>query len=477
MTAQVASPSPSPTVAAGPLLGLAGDIEPAVISRFLAEPAWLLDDRRAAEALARELPGESNSLFTGYHDLRAVRFGELTGYERSGEAATVASELPEGAAGFVHIRENAVVARALSSAATAAGVVLDTFTNVLRRDPALLRGLIEGGVTLPADDRFAQVSRAAFVAGLVLRVPDGVHVDGPIVIRWSSGAPGRALIGRTIIALGRGASASVLEEQAPAGTASAHSADLGQATAPPADGLQGLYMGTTEVVLGEGATLDFAGEENIGPSAVVFVNRHSRLDTGASLRWSLATIGGAFVKSRIDNVLAGRGSSVRQAEIGFGSGSQFFDLTSYTHHLGQDTTGDLLSKGVFLGQSRGYFKGLIRIERSARGTDSFLGEFAMLLAKKARSVAIPSLEIDQPDVRRAAHSSSVGPIDDSQVFYLMSRGLSREIARKFIVLGFLEPVVARIPLPGAQDRLRELLDAKWDAAAGGVTSLGGAPFA
>ena len=85
----------------------------------------------------------------------------------------------------------------------------------------------------------------------------------------------------------------------------------------------------------------------------------------------------------------------------------------------------------------------------------------MLLTKKARSVTIPSLEIDQPDVRRASHSSSVGPIDEVQLFYLMSRGLPRDLARKFIVMGFLEPVVARIPLAEAQDRLRRLLEQKW----------------
>jgi Fe-S cluster assembly scaffold protein SufB len=152
---------------------------------------------------------------------------------------------------------------------------------------------------------------------------------------------------------------------------------------------------------------------------------------------------------------------VHQAEIAFGGGDQRFDLTSYTRHQGMDTTGDLLSKGIFQGTSRGFFKGLIQIERSARGTDSFLGEFSMLLDRKARSVTIPSLEIDQPDVRRASHSSSVGPIDEAQIFYLMSRGISRDLARRFIVLGFLEPVVARIPLPAAQDRLRELLDRKW----------------
>ena len=56
---------------------------------------------------------------------------------------------------------------------------------------------------------------------------------------------------------------------------------------------------------------------------------------------------------------------------------------------------------------------------------------------------------------------SAGPIDESQVFYLMSRGIDRETARKFIVLGFLEPVVARVPLADAQDRLRQLLEQKW----------------
>ncbi len=114
-------------------------------------------------------------------------------------------------------------------------------------------------------------------------------------------------------------------------------------------------------------------------------------------------------------------------------------------------------------------KGMIVIDRSAVGTDSFLGEFGMNLSKATRSVAIPSLEIDQPDCRRAAHSSSVGPIDESQLFYLESRGIPPDEARKFIVLGFLEPVVARVPLADARDRLRERLEEKWDAGVGAGT--------
>ncbi len=219
--------------------------------------------------------------------------------------------------------------------------------------------------------------------------------------------------------------------------------------------------------MADGATLDFAGEQDFGPGTATFVSRQSRVGADATIHWAVANLGGRFQRSRIENLLEGRGATVKQVEIGFGDGKQLFDQTSYTRHIGRDTTSDLLNKGVYTGSSRGYVKGLIDIPHSGRGTDSFLGEFSMLLERTARSVTIPSLEIDQPDCRRAMHSSSVGPIDETQVFYLMSRGLSREEARKAIVMGFLEPVVARIPLPAAQDRLRELLERKWPA--GGAT--------
>jgi Fe-S cluster assembly scaffold protein SufB len=262
------------------------------------------------------------------------------------------------------------------------------------------------------------------------------------------------------VSLGRGAHASLFEEQLASAMASRESGSKADAT----------WWGTTEVSLAEGATLNVASEQDFGPGTAVFVTRQARVGTNASIDWAIASVGGRLQRSRIENLLVGRGASVKQAEIGFGDGKQLFDLTSYTRHSGEDTTSDLLSKGVFTGSARGYIKGLIEIARSARGTDTFLGEFSMLLQRSARSVTIPSLEIDQPDVRRAMHSSSVGPIDENQVFYLMSRGLSREAARKAIVLGFLEPVVARIPLPDAQDRLRGLLERKWPEGAARLTA-------
>jgi Fe-S cluster assembly protein SufB len=441
------------------------------IADLYREPDWMRAERHDALRLAHELPIETNPLFTLYVDLRAAKLGEIEPYLETGDAAEVSTAVPEGAAGILAIAEDRVVARALSPAAESAGVVLDTLANALVRRPELvkrIRTLAEGGRSLPENDRMGQLARALSALGVLVHVPDGVQLAEPLVIRWSVGAAGRGLMARTLVDIGAGAGVKILEEQVP--TDGPARPDSEGAPDSSAGGVQSLWWGTSEVHLADGATLDFAGQQDFGPSTLAFVNRHATLERDAQLRWALASVGGLIHKSRIDNRLVGRGSSVQQAEIGFGAASQLFDLTSYTRHIGQDTTGDLLSKGVFLDRSRGYFKGLIDIEKTAKGTDSFLGEFSMLLNKKARSVTIPSLEIDQPDVRRASHSSSVGPIDETQLFYLMSRGLPRELARKFIVLGFLEPVVARIPLAEAQERLRELLEQKWPAAAEAATA-------
>jgi Fe-S cluster assembly scaffold protein SufB len=434
------------------------------------EPDWLRDERLAAWQAFEALPVESNQLYTPYVDLRGAVLDEVRPWVRTaigpaGGAAT-ATELPDGVDGLVELREDQVEALVLSPAASAAGVVLETFGAALARDPKGFRSDLEGGTTLPGNDKLAQLARGFWSQGVRLVVPDHVHLAHPILVRWGSGNPGRALITRTLVRLGTGSEISLVEEQVPSG------ADIDCAAGETVP--QGFFHGTTEVILGAGAQLAVAAIQDLGPRQVAFQHRTSRIGEGASLHWALAQLGSRLVRSRVDNRLEGDRSSVEQAEIVFGGEEQLFDLTSYTTHIGRDTTGNLLSKGALLDRAKSYMKGLITIEKSAVGTDSFLGEFGMNLAKATRSVAIPSLEIDQPDCRRAMHSSSVGPIDANQLFYLESRGIAPDEARKFIVLGFLEPVVARVPLEAVQERLRELLEEKWAAGSDGTAGSAGA---
>ena len=413
------------------------------------EPEWLREARAAAAVSYDGLPIEANQLYTPYVDLRAADLADVLAYSTSADIEPATGTL-EDADVLVELDEDRVVRLERSPEAAAAGVVVETFAQALARDPAEFRSHLAAGPGLPAD-KLAQLTAAAWSQGLSISLPDGVRLERPILVRTLAGEPGRALFARTLVTLGRGAHAALVEE-------------LTSPPDPPASAGQALYAGTTEVALDDEAELDVASVQEFGPREVAFQHRVARIGEAATLRWALGQLGGRLVRSRVDNVLAGDRSTVEQVEIVFGSDEQLFDLTSYTRHLGRDTTGNLLAKGALLDGARSFMKGLITIERSAVGTDSFLGEFGMNLSKKARAVAIPSLEIDQPDCRRAAHSSSVGPIDETQLFYLESRGIPPDEARKFIVLGFLEPVVARVGHPAAQERLRERLEAKWAAA-------------
>ena len=453
----VATPAPAAAQRQGPNDLTLGFVDEATVRRTAgatSDPDWLLADRLEGLAAFGALPIETNPLYTTYVDLRNARLGATRPYSAPASFAPGSSAmkaLPEGAAAFAEITENRVTALVLSPEARDAGVVLETLAQLRARDPKLMQSLLEGGCALPENDKLAQMTRALWSDGLLIQVPDGVRLERPIVVRWAVGTPDTALICRTIISVGEDAQVSVLEEQ------------VSNTSTPAAGESQAFFAGTPEVKIGAGSTLYFAGLTDLSLRHVAFPHRSAVLGRGATVRWALAQLGSRIIRSRIDNRLEGDGSTVEQAEIVFGSADQLFDLTSYTRHIGRDTTGNLLSKGALADRSRAYMKGLATIDMPAHGTDSYLGEFAMLLSRQARSVAIPSLEIDQPDCRRVAHASSVGPIDETQLFYLESRGLDPEDARRAIVLGYLEPVVARVPLESARDRLRELLEAKWDA--------------
>ena len=396
------------------------------------EPDWLRTERLEAAQAFEAMPVESNNLYTPYVDLRAASLDAARPYVLDG---------PPG------------LGDDLEDLQLPAGVHVETMSQWLARDPAGFRATIEGGSTLPSNDKLAQLARGFWSHGRHVEIAPGVRVEAPIELRWPSASPGRAMITRTIVQLGADASAQIVEQQVACGP----DIDCAEGQTVP----QGFFHGTTEVVLGAGSKLEMASIQDLPASQIAFQHRHAAIGEGATLHWALAQLGSRLVRSRVDNRLEGDRSSVEQVEIVFAGAEQLFDLTSYTRHLGRDTTGNLLSKGALLDRSRSYMKGLITIEKSAIGTDSFLGEFGMNLSKAARAVAIPSLEIDQPDCRRAMHSSSVGPIDATQLFYLESRGIPPDEARKVIVLGFLEPVVARVPLDAARDRLRELLEEKW----------------
>ena len=376
--------STSPLVRARPVRRSPADLPFRFADRGLAqalaaergEPAWLRKERLEAWKAFEALPVESNQLYTPYVDLRAAKLEGARPYVRTAVASAKSGEgVPDGVAAIIEIVEDGVGAIGLSQAAAKAGVTLETLGAALARDPKGVRADLEGGHSLPSGDKLAALARGFWSQGIRLVVPPRVRLAEPILIRWRSSRPERALITRTLVRLGDGAAASIVEEIEP--------------SAPPvacAEGEevpQGLFHGTTEVTLGPGRP----ARHRLHPGPADRARSRSCIAAPPSARAPRCTgrspsSARGSSASRVDNRLEGDRSSVEQVEIVFGGDDQLFDLTSYTRHLGRDTTGNLLSKGALLDRARSYMKGLITIEKSAVGTDSFLGEFGMNLSKR-----------------------------------------------------------------------------------------------
>ena len=112
-------------------------------------------------------------------------------------------------------------------------------------------------------------------------------------------------------------------------------------------------------------------------------------------------------------------------------------------------------------KSQALIKGMIRIDQPAKNSKAYLSEHAMLLDKESFATAIPGLEVSTNDVK-ATHACSVAQIDPELLFYVMSRGLNYDDAKRVLVLGFFEPAIQRIPLKDLREMIRKMVRNKWD---------------
>lgn len=189
-------------------------------------------------------------------------------------------------------------------------------------------------------------------------------------------------------------------------------------------------------------------------------NSKALCEKDAQIRWTLGYFGGKVHRSRSESIFLKDGASAEDVEVVFGNNQQKFDLVSDLSHVGQHTKGRILSNSVLRNSSESVFKGMIRIGKDAKNANAYLAGHSILLSPEAKSDAIPGLEILTNDVK-ATHSASVAQIDADQIFYMMTRGLSEDEAKKFIVLGFLEPAISRISSEELRETIRDIIEAKW----------------
>ncbi|OGG21213.1 hypothetical protein A3D03_04825 [Candidatus Gottesmanbacteria bacterium RIFCSPHIGHO2_02_FULL_40_13] len=152
-------------------------------------------------------------------------------------------------------------------------------------------------------------------------------------------------------------------------------------------------------------------------------------------------------------IINGKKTEVQILGIIIGQGKQKINLYTLQDHLKPESKSDLLIKSVLFDEAKFYYQGLIKIEKDAQKSNAYQKNQNILMSPKSWADSRPTLEILANDVR-CTHGATVGKIDQEQIYYLTSRGLSEKIAQKMLLEGFLNEIILRIPDEKLQDEIR-----------------------
>lgn len=419
--------------------------------QFLAsrqEADWIKNARRAAfeifeEKYAQELDPEEWKRV----DIRTFQPGKFSVAAASGQATATSGfetllQKSSEFAGAVEYLDGECVASRLSDDLKAKGVLFGNLSDLLDQHRAILEPLFMQKCVRPDQDRFSAWHAAFWTGGTILYVPRNVVIDAPLYSLIALAREGAADLSHTLIVLEDGASATLLEETC--------SADPNR---------PGLHIGAVELLVGSGAHLRYVQLQNWNQNTWHFAHQSGRVGRDGFLQWTVGGIGAKTAHINQHVHLDGKGSTAEVNGVTFAINKQLLSYyTQQTHHA-ENTRSDLLYKDVLRDRARVIWRGMIKVDPAGQKTDGYQRNDALLLSEQSRMDAIPGLEIEADDVR-CTHGATAGRVDQEQVFYCMSRGMTEYEAMHMIVEGFFHGVYDRIPVEAVRETLSRAVEKK-----------------
>jgi len=362
------------------------------------------------------------------------RFTDLKGFDPEAWTANGATEIASpptmlelDASGVVYIGE-----AGLEIASAPEGIRFER----LPEDHDLLYSLVG------FDEKFAAHNAAMWEHGLLVHVPRGVVLEKPLYVRIANAVDRGSLFWRLLVVAEPESRFALIEEYV--------------SSTPE---LASYTNAAVEIVVQQAAKVEYVSVQNLSRATWHFASHHARVERDAELDWVTGGFGSAKGKVRIQNDLAGVGATSRVTGAYFADGSQHLDYDTFQEHIAPSTTSDFAFKGALRDNARAVWRGMIRVEEGAQKTNAYQENRNLLLSKSAHADSIPGLEIMANDVR-CTHGATLGQVDREQLFYLMTRGLTRAEAERLIVRGFFQDVLDRVELEAVRDALAAALESR-----------------
>lgn len=306
------------------------------------------------------------------------------------------------------------------------GTIVSTLEDAFASHPELVERFYGTRVS-PADGKFAAGNCALWTGGAFFYVPPGAEIEKPFQVVNLIDEPGVVQFGRLLAVVDQQARATIREFD----------------VAPDFEG-QALHAGVSEVFAEPASWAKFKTFQDWGSAELFDIStKRVAIARDAHARWFPIHLGGHLTKQTLDIITADQGADMRHNGVYFTQGDEHLDLFTTDLHESRDTTGDTVWKGAATGSSRASYEGLIEIIEGATNSHTYLQTHSLMLSKQAKIDAIPSLIVKVDDVS-ASHGGTVGEVDENQVFYMRTRGISRENAIRILVEGFFEPVITQM---------------------------------
>ncbi|HLS06408.1 MAG TPA: Fe-S cluster assembly protein SufD [Bacillota bacterium] len=413
------------------------------------EPEWMKELRLQAldqaESLDMPEPDKTNINrwnFTKFkHTAEAEDISSLT--DLPGEIQDLFDEdnLPEN---IVVLRNQTAAYQQLSDDLKDKGVIFtDIFTAMNEHEDLVKKYYMQDAVSID-EHRLTALHGALMSGGAFVYVPKDVQVEEPLQAVFWQEDPEVALFNHVLIVAEENSSVTYVENY----------------TSQNED-VETVSNIITEVIAHDHAKVSFGAVDNFAAGTTTYINRRGVAYEHAVIDWALGQMNEGNTVSENASHLVGNHSSSDLKTVTIGRGRQIQNFTATTHHFGLDTDGQILQRGIMQGKATAIFNAIGKIEDKATRANAEQESRILMLSGDARGDANPILLIDEDDVT-AGHAASVGRIDELQLYYMMSRGIPKELAERLIIFGFLEPVVSVLPIESVKDQLRNLIERKID---------------
>lgn len=425
----------------------------AAFDHFLARhselPQWLVQQKQKSWTDYLALPAPSRKMenwrFANVKGLNVEGFHlakPLT--EEEGQSLVEKSKSIQNFSGkMVFGNDDLLAEEPLSEELIAQGVIFESLERAFTKHSAILEEFYMAQESALGSEKFTALHTALNRNGTLLFVPENVEIVLPFVsYHWSKGQEA-AVFPHTLVIAKDNSKVTFVDVYA----------------SEEREGAQ-LACGVSTLYAGSGAKVEYHYVQNWNEDSLSFNRLTTVAQRDSNIRAFGLNLGSKHARSEGHTIIDGAGSNAELFSLTVAHGEQEMDQRTLQSHNAPHSRSDLLFKNVLLDNSKTIFSGLIKVAEQAQLTDAYQTNRNLLLSPSAEANSLPGLEILANDVK-CSHGATTGQIDENQLFYLLSRGISKPTAQILLVFGFFEEIIEKMENEELAELYRGLVHQKF----------------